>query len=104
MTGDDTNMTSKHITAGEMFIEEGQALDAFWYISGGTVSAEFPGGSVSLEKGDIIGICDFNKDCHFLSYRALTDCSIVPYGSPAVLLRTNFSGNIRTTGSGSRLP
>ena len=85
-------MTSRQITAGEIFIEEGQTLDCFWYISGGNVSAEFPGGSISLEKGDIIGVCDFNKDCHFLSYRAVTDCSIVPYGSPAVLLRTKFFG------------
>lgn len=85
-------MTLKHITAGELFIEEGQALDTFWYISSGNVSAEFPGGSIPLEKGDIIGICDFNKDCHFFSYRAVTDCAIVPYGSPAVLLRTKFFG------------
>lgn len=83
-------MASRHISAGETFIEEGQTLDCFWYISDGSAAAMFPGGSVTLEKGDIIGICDFNKDCHFLSYKALTDCSIVPYGSPAVLLRTKF--------------
>ena len=83
-------MTSKNFTAGQTIIEEGQSLDCFWYLSEGSVSALFPGGSVTLEKGDIIGICDFNKDCHFLSYKALTDCSIVPYGSPAVLLRSKF--------------
>lgn len=83
-------MTSKHIAAGEIFIGEGQALECFWYISDGSVQAQFPGGAVTLEKGDIIGICDFNKDCHFLSYKALTDCSIVPYGTPAVFLRTRF--------------
>lgn len=85
-------MTSKQIKAGETFIEKGQALDCFWYISGGSVSAQFPGGSISLEKGDIIGICDFNRDCHFLSYKAVTDCSVVPYGSPTALLRTKFFG------------
>lgn len=85
-------MTSKQIKAGETIIEKGQALDCFWYISGGSVSAQFPGGSISLEKGDIIGICDFNRDCHFLSYKAVTDCSVVPYGSPTALLRTKFFG------------
>ena len=83
-------MTAKNVTAGETIIEKGQALDCFWYISEGSVSAQFDGGSVTLEKGDIIGVCDFNRDCHFLSYKALTDCSLAPYGSPAVLLRTKF--------------
>lgn len=86
-------MTSKTIKAGETIIEKGQALDCFWYISGGSISAQFSGGSILLEKGDIIGICDFNKDSHFLSYQAATDCSLVPYGSPAVLLRTKFFGD-----------
>ena len=86
-------MTSKHITAGETFIEEGQALECFWYISEGSVQAQFPGGSIPLEKGDMIGICDFNKGCHFFSYKALSDCTIVPYGSPTVLLRTKFFGD-----------
>lgn len=85
-------MTTKTIKAGETIIEKGQALDCFWYISGGTVSAQFSGGSISLERGDIIGICDFNKDSHFLSYKAATDCSLVPFGSPSVLLRTKFFG------------
>lgn len=83
-------MNSKHIAADETFIEEGQVLESFWYISEGTMQAQFPGGSVTLEKGDMIGICDFNKDCHFFSYRALTDCTVVPYGSPAALTRTKF--------------
>ncbi len=86
-------MAAKTITAGETFIEKGQALESFWYIAEGSVSAKYPGGSVLLEKGDIIGICDFNKDCHFFSYQAVTDCSLVPYGSPASLLRTKFFGD-----------
>ncbi|MBD5550808.1 MAG: Crp/Fnr family transcriptional regulator [Lachnospiraceae bacterium] len=85
-------MTLKHISAGETIIEEGQALECFWYISSGSIEALFPCGSITLEKGDIIGICDFDKDSHFLSYKALTDCSIIPYGSPEVLLRTKFFG------------
>lgn len=83
-------MNSKQIKAGELFIEEGQALESFWYITEGTVQAQFPGGSLSLEKGDMIGICDFDRDCHFFSYRATSDCTILPYGSPAALIRTKF--------------
>lgn len=83
-------MTSKNFSAGDIIIEEGQTLDSFFYITEGNVSAQFRGGAVALEKGDIIGICDFNKDCHFLSYHAVTDCSVIPYGSPSVLLRSKF--------------
>lgn len=86
-------MTSKHIPAGEVIIEEGQALECFWYISEGSVLARFSGGSITLEKGDIIGICDFNKDCHYLTYQAINDCSIIPYGSPAALLKGKFFGD-----------
>lgn len=83
-------MASKRIPAGETFIQTGQALENFWYITEGSMQAQFPGGQITLEKGDIIGICDFNQENHFLTYQALTDCLIVPYGSPAVLVRTKF--------------
>lgn len=86
-------MTTKSIPAGETIVEKGQAMEGFWYISEGNVQAQFPGGFITLEKGDIIGICDFDKDCHFFSYRALTDCTILPYGSPAALLRNKFFGD-----------
>lgn len=83
-------MASKRIPAGETFIQAGQALDTFWYITEGSMQAQFPGGQITLEKGDIIGICDFNQESHFLSYQALTDCLIMPYGSPSILVRTKF--------------
>jgi len=83
-------MASKRIPAGETFIQAGQALDCFWYITEGSMQAQFPGNFITLEKGDIIGICDFNQESHFISYQALTDCSVIPYGSPAVLFRTKF--------------
>ena len=83
-------MNSKQIKAGELFIEEGQALESFWYISEGSMQAQFPGGSITLEKGDMIGISDFNRDCHFFSYRAVSDCTVIPYGSPAALIKTKF--------------
>lgn len=83
-------MASKRIPAGETFIQEGQALDCFWYITDGSMQAQFPGGSVTLEKGDIVGICDFNQGSHFFTYQAITDCMVIPYGSPAVLIRTKF--------------
>ena len=54
------------------------------------MQAQFPGGFITLERGDIVGICDFNKQAHSLSYQAVTDCMIIPYGSPAVLIRTKF--------------
>ncbi|MCI9298424.1 MAG: Crp/Fnr family transcriptional regulator [Lachnospiraceae bacterium] len=83
-------MASKRIPAGQTFIQAGQALECFWYITEGSMQAQFPGGFITLEKGDIVGICDFNRQTHTLSYQAVTDCMIIPYGSPAVLIRTKF--------------
>lgn len=85
-------MTSKHLSAGSTFIQAGQTLDCFWYVAEGTLQAEYSGGFVTLEKGDILGLCDFNRDTHSLTYRAASECSVVPYGSPAVLIRTKFFG------------
>ncbi len=83
-------MTPKSIAAGETFIQAGQALDSFWYITEGSINACFPGGYVTLTKGDIIGICDFNKDSHFLSYTAASPAKVIPYGTPDVLAGTNY--------------
>lgn len=83
-------MASKLIPSGEIFIQSGQPLDNFYYITEGKIQAIFPGGSVTLGKGDIIGICDFNQGSHFLTYKAETDSRVIPYGSPAVLIRTGF--------------
>ena len=46
-------MTSKHLSAGSIFIQAGQTLDCFWYVAEGTLQAEYSGGFITLEKGDI---------------------------------------------------
>ena len=71
-------MTSKHLSAGSIFIQAGQTLDCFWYVAEGTLQAEYSGGFITLEKGDILGLCDFNRDTHSLTYRATSECSVVP--------------------------
>lgn len=83
-------MASKQVPAGQTFIQAGQALDCFWYITEGSMQAQFPGGFITLEKGEIVGISDFQQEYHSFSYQASTDCMLIPYGSPAVLIRTGF--------------
>ena len=63
-------MTSKHLSAGSIFIQAGQTLDCFWYVAEGTLQAEYSGGYITLEKVDLLGQCDFNRDTHSLTYRA----------------------------------
>lgn len=83
-------MAAKLIHAGETFLRAGQPLGTFYYVIDGSVLAEFTGGSIILEKGDIIGIGDFDKDSHFFTYTALSDCKLQAYSNPETLLKSNF--------------
>ena len=59
-------MATNLIPSGETFLHAGQPVDSFWYITSGTVRASFTDGFLTLHKGDIIGLVDFDQDSHFL--------------------------------------
>ena len=64
---------------GKSIYEYGQPMTVLHLITNGRVKVSYPGGSYTLGKGDVIGICEICSEIHFLSYLALEDTSILTY-------------------------
>ncbi len=73
------HMAAIELTKGKQIYQAGQSLTMLHLISKGSVKATFAGGSITLEKGDIIGICEIYSDAHFISYQTMENTSIVTY-------------------------
>ena len=86
-------MASQIIASGETFLQAGQPVDSFWYITSGLVKASFGSGFLTLRKGDIIGLADFHHDSHFFTYTALEETHLSSYGTPLQLIKTGFLSN-----------
>ena len=86
-------MASKIIASGEIILQAGQPVESFWYITSGLVKASFGGGTITLHKGDIVGLIDFNHDSHFFTYTALEETHLASYGTPQQLIKTDFLSN-----------
>ena len=54
-------------------------MTAVHLITKGTVQAEYPGGTYTLNKGDVIGICEVCSEIHFLGYTAVEESAIMTY-------------------------
>jgi len=64
---------------GKKIYESGQPMTALHLITAGKVQVEYPGGTYTLNKGDVAGVCEICSEVHFLSYTALEDTSILTY-------------------------
>lgn len=64
-----------------------QPMTALHLITSGKVTVSYPGGTYSLGKGDIIGVCEICSEIHFLSYTAAEDTSYItyPFSNVAIL-------------------
>ncbi|MCR5320845.1 MAG: hypothetical protein K6E48_06525 [Lachnospiraceae bacterium] len=83
-------MDAKKVKAGKTFIKAESPVDSFWYIAGGQVEATFPGGSITLGRGDLIGLSNLGGGEHSLTYTIKGDADLVPFGSPALLHSAGF--------------
>ena len=72
-------MAAKEILKGTVIETEGTALNALYLIGNGTVKAEFPGGEITLKKGDIIGLADINYDSNYFTYTALENITVLVF-------------------------
>ena len=72
-------MATVELVKGKQIYQSGQPLTMLHLISKGAVKASFSGGSITLEKGDVIGICELYSDAHFLTYQTTENTSIVTY-------------------------
>lgn len=64
---------------GQIICQTGDALKELYVIGEGSIHATFPGGALTLQKGDVIGIHDIRSGIHSCTYTAATDAALVPY-------------------------
>ena len=64
---------------GKQIYECGQPMTALHLITNGKVDVSYPGGTYTLNKGDVVGICEICSEVHFLSYVTLEETSILTY-------------------------
>ncbi len=67
------------LNKGTKIYTYGQPMTALHLITGGKVTAEYPGGRLTLAKGDVIGICELCSEIHFLGYTVLEDAVLLTY-------------------------
>lgn len=64
---------------GKAIYTYGQPMTALHLITTGRVRADYPGGSYTLGKGDVIGICEICSEIHFISYTVTETATILSY-------------------------
>lgn len=64
---------------GKTIYANGQPMTGLHLITNGKVQVFYPGGSYTLGKGDVIGICEICSEIHFLDYLTLEETSILTY-------------------------
>ncbi len=64
---------------GKALYTYGQPMTALHVITAGKVRADFPGGSYTMGKGDVIGICEICSEIHFISYTVTETATILSY-------------------------
>ncbi len=64
---------------GKRIYGSGQPMTALHMLAKGKVLAEYPGGSYTLGKGDVIGVCELGSEVHYLGYTTLEDSVILTY-------------------------
>ncbi len=72
-------MASIQYKKNQVIATEGQSLSYLYLILRGSVSVSFPGGSYTLTKGDVIGICEAASDVHLFTYTAAEDTVTASY-------------------------
>lgn len=72
-------MAEIQIQSGHTIIEKGQPLTTLCLIMEGSVSLDFPLGSVRLGPGDAIGLLDLLEQSHSCTYTAITDVVVEFY-------------------------
>lgn len=72
-------MAGKIYAGGNKIFTYGQPVAALLLIAEGKVKECYPGGSIMLSKGDVIGICEICSEFHFIEYETVEDTTILSY-------------------------
>lgn len=72
-------MAAINIAKNQFLFEAGQPITALYLVLNGSFSISFPGGSYTLESGEVAGICEVIGDSHVTTCKALEDSSVLSY-------------------------
>ncbi len=64
---------------GTVLYTSGQPINALHLITSGKVVVSYPGGTYSLGKGDVIGVCEIGSEIHFLTYTIAENATLLTY-------------------------
>ncbi len=72
-------MAAISIKKDQFLFHDGDSVNEVYLILTGSFSVSFPGGSYTLSKGEVIGICELTNTSHITACRALADASVLVY-------------------------
>lgn len=72
-------MAAKEVAKDKYICTRGQALEAIHILASGTVEARFPGGVITLKKGDAVGLYDIAFDSHSFTYKTVEDSAFISF-------------------------
>ncbi len=78
---------------GKALYTYGQPMTALHLITAGKVRADYPGGSYTLGKGDVIGICEICSEIHFMSYTVTETATLLSYPLSSVNILSELLQN-----------
>lgn len=67
------------LNKGTKIYTYGQPMTALHLITAGRVEETYPGGSLILSKGDVIGACEMCSEIHYLDYTVVEDTTFLSY-------------------------
>ena len=72
-------MAENILEKGSVLYTSGQPISALHLIASGKVVVSYPGGTYTLGKGDVIGVCEICSEVHFLTYTAAENTNLITY-------------------------
>lgn len=84
-------METKSVKKGDLLAKRGGSVDNMWYISDGSVTASDGKLTITLKKGDFIGLCDFDSGIHTFDYTADGPASLMNFSTREYMLESDFA-------------
>lgn len=83
-------MDNKIVKKGEILATKGSSAQTLWYIAEGSVLMQIKDKSITLGKGDLIGLADIESGVHSCDYIAATDISVTSFSTRDNLYKSDF--------------
>ncbi|MCR5594900.1 MAG: cyclic nucleotide-binding domain-containing protein [Lachnospiraceae bacterium] len=83
-------MDVKQIKKGDLIIKKDSVMDNLWYIVDGGITMDYGTYKIELQKGDFVGLADFDTGIHSYNYYATEDSQLMAFSSRDNLYNSSF--------------